>query len=117
MVYFSLLRSTHKNSILYYKAVKVTINASNLTKVIFDGVVYRHNLPDWLLPKKIIFNRFICHHGLLDFVVTSSNALYPLKTCHCLDIFQILDKAILLHFMCKLAALLKGQITFSRAYL
>ena len=70
MVRFSSPRSTHKDSILHYKAVKVTINTPDFAEVIFD-------------------------HGFLDSVVTNSGSLYPLGTCRCCAIFQMLDAAIL----------------------
>ena len=36
MVCFSLLQSTHEESIIYYKAVKITINTPKLAEVILD---------------------------------------------------------------------------------
>ena len=67
-IHISSLRSTHKDSILYYKSVKVTINTPSFAKVILDVVV--------------------CYHYLLGMVVSDSGAFYPLKTCHCCAIFQ-----------------------------
>ena len=46
MVRFSPLQSTHKDSILYYKAVKVTIDVPEFVDVILDIVVCRQNLPN-----------------------------------------------------------------------
>ena len=45
MVRFSSPRSTHEDSILHYKAVKVTINAPDFAEVILDVVVSRHDFP------------------------------------------------------------------------
>ena len=70
MVCFSSLQLTHKDSILYYKTVKVTINTPNFAEVIFDVVVCCHNLPDWLLPIETLSDVIIYHYGLLDSVVT-----------------------------------------------
>ena len=39
MICFLLPQSTHKNSILYHKAVKVMINASNFAKIIVNVIV------------------------------------------------------------------------------
>ena len=45
MVRFSSPRLTHEDSILHYKAVKVTINAPGFAEVILDVVVRHHCLP------------------------------------------------------------------------
>ena len=76
MVHFLSLQLTHKDSILHYKAVKVTINTPNFEEVILDVVVCRHNLPDWLLPIKTLSNVIICHCGFLDSVVTNVRRNY-----------------------------------------
>ena len=92
------------------------INPPDFAELFFDIIICRHNLPDWLLPIETLSNVFICYHGILDSVIISSGALYPLKTCHCIAIFQILDAAILPRSICKSAAVLKDQIAVSRAY-
>ena len=97
MVCFSSLRSTYKDSILHYKAVKVTINVPDVAEVILNIVV--------------------CHHGLPGLVVINSGALYPLGTCHCCAMFYALDAVFLLRLICKHAALPKSQIAASKAYL
>ena len=79
MVRFSSPQLTHKNSILYYKAVKVTINIPNFAEVNLNVVVCCHNLLDLLLPIETFSNIFICNRGLLDSVVTNSGTLYFLK--------------------------------------
>ena len=62
MVSFSSTRSTHKDSILQFKAVKVTIDTSSFAEAIVNVIISLQ-------------------------VVTNSGALYPLKTCHCCTIF------------------------------
>ena len=73
---FLSMQSTHKNSILHYKAVKVTINIPNFAKVIVNVIVCLQ-------------------------VVTNSGALYSLETCNCCAIFWMLGVAILSHSICK----------------
>lgn len=91
------LQSNFKDNILYYKTVKVTINALNFAEVILNIVAYLY--------------------GLLGPVLTNNSALNTLKPCYCYIIFQTLDVAILLRFICKPAALLKDQIAASGVYL
>ena len=64
MVCFSSPQSTHKDSILHYKAVKVTIDVSDFVEAILDIVVRHHSLP--------------------GSIVTDSGSLFcDLETCHC----------------------------------
>ena len=93
MVRFSSPRSTHKDSILHYKAVKIMIDAPGFAEVILDVVVR--------------------HHSLLGPVVTNSSTLYPLETCCRCVIF---NAVFLRRSICKPAALPKGQIAASKAY-
>ena len=66
---------------------------------------------------EVILDIVVCRHDFLGSVVTNSGTLYPLETCHCYAIFQTLDAAILPRSICKPAALPKGQIATSGAYL
>ena len=43
----------------------------------------------------------VCHYNLPRLVVTNSNALYPLETCHWYAIIQKLNAAILPSSICK----------------
>lgn len=80
----------------WYKSVKIIIVTPGVVKVILDIIV--------------------CYYYLSSLVITNSCAFYPFETCYYYAIFQILDAAILLHFICKSAALLKGQIVTNRVY-
>ena len=93
MVCFLLLQLIYKNSFLYYKTVKIMIDALGFAEVIFNITVY--------------------HYGFLGPVITNSSTLYPLKTCPCYVIFYIV---FLQRSICKPAALPKDQIVASKAY-
>lgn len=69
MICFLLLQSTYKNFILYYKADKFTINASNFAKVFFDVIVY--------------------HHNLLSFIIINSGFLYSFEIYYCYASFTL----------------------------
>lgn len=43
IIYFLSLQSTYKNSILYYKAIKIIINLRNFVKVIFNIIKHYCN--------------------------------------------------------------------------
>ena len=92
MVRFLSPRPTHKDSILYYKVVKVTINAPKFTEV--------------------IVNLIVCLSVVID-----SGALYRLGTCHCCAMFYELDAVLLSRSICKLAALPKSRMVAREAYL
>ena len=116
MVCFLSLQLTNKNSILHYKVIKVTIDALNFTEVILDIVVCCQNLPNWLLPIETFSNIVICYRSLLVSVVTNRDFFFFFKTyCYC-AIFQTSNAAILLHSICKPAALSKSQIAPREPY-
>lgn len=91
IVYYLSLQLTHKDSLLHYKIVKVIIHISNFINVIFDN-------------------------DFLDLIIINSSFFYHFKTYHCYTIFSILNTAILLYFISKLAILSKSQIATSKAY-
>ena len=87
------MQSIHKDNILYYKTVKIIINASGFTKVILNIVV--------------------CHHGFLGPVITNNKTFYPfIVYCH----FVIFYVVFLPCSIYKPAALSKGQIAASKIY-
>ena len=88
IVCFSLPQLTHKDSILYHKAVKVTIDAPNFAKVFVDLIVCLQ-------------------------VVTNSGTFYP-QNLSLLCYFLCIRRS---PFYRKLTALPKGQIATSRVYL
>ena len=106
-----------KYSTLQYKAVKVTIDTPDFAEVISDVVICHHDLLDSAIAMEALSGIVVCHHDLLDSVVTNSNALYPLGTCHYCAMFYALDAVLLSCPICKLAALPKGRIATSKAYL
>ena len=116
MVYFLLLQLTHKDSILYYKAVKIMINIHKFIKVMSNVIVCYYNLLDLAIIMEVFSDVVICYHNLPHLIIIDSDAFYLLEICHCYAIFQILDAIFLLRFICKPAALLKGQIAASGAY-
>ena len=116
MIYFLSLQLTYKNSILYYKVVKVTINVLDFVEVISNMIVCYHNHSNLAIAMKAFFNIVVCHHDFLCSIVINSNALYFFKTYNCYTIFQPLDIAILPHSISKSATLSKGQIAASREY-
>ena len=63
MVYFSSPQLTYKDNILYYKIVKIMINAPGFAEVILNVVVH--------------------HHCLLGSVVTNNDSIFLPKTWHC----------------------------------
>lgn len=91
MICFLSLSSSHKNNILYYKAVKVIINISNIGKIIFE-------------------------YSFLNLIITNNSFSYFFKTCHFCAIFYALDAIFLLYFICKSMALSKNQIAASKTY-
>ena len=64
----------------------------------------------------VIFDIEICHHDFLNSVIIDSGVFHLLKACYYYTIFQILEATILLHFICKLMALLKGQMITSKEF-
>ena len=96
IICFLLLQLTYKDSILYYNSIKVIINISNFTKVIFNIIVY--------------YYCFLC------LVITDNNFFCNFNLYHNYIMFYILNKTFLLYFICILVALLKSQIIFSKAY-
>lgn len=73
-------QSTHKDNILYYKVIMVTINTPNFAKVISDIVVCHYDLSDLVIAIKTLSDVVICHHDFPGSVITNSNTFYPLKT-------------------------------------
>ena len=59
IIHISSWQLTYKDSILHYKIVKITINASSFVEVILDIVV--------------------CHHCLLGLVITNNMSFFLLK--------------------------------------
>ena len=95
----------------------VTIEAPNFAEVISDMVICHHNLSDLVIAIEALSDVVDRHHGLPGLIVTNSGALYPLKACHCCAMFYALDAVLLSRPICKPAALPKGQIAASKAYL
>ena len=116
MVCFLSSQLTYKNSTLYYKAVKVTINVSDFAEVISNMVVYHHNFSNLAIGIKTFSDIVVCHHDFSGLVYTNSGTLYPLGTCHCYIMFYVLDTVFLLHPICKPIALPKSQIAANKAY-
>ena len=72
----------------WYKPVTVTIDASNFAEAILNVIVCHHSHPGYCQERLFL-------------------AFYPLKTCHCYIIFQMLVATILPHFNWKAVALPK----------
>ena len=52
IIRFLSLQSTHKDSILYYKAVLIMINSPNFTDVILNVVKCHCNFPDLVITNR-----------------------------------------------------------------
>lgn len=54
------------------------------------------------------FIEIILDYSFLDLVITNSSFFYHFETCYCYTIFYTSNTVFLSHFICRLAALLKG---------
>ena len=117
IIYFLLLQLTHKDNILHYKAVKVTIDIFDFAQVISNIIACYYNFSDLTITIKAFSNIVVCYHNFLGLVVTNNSALYPFRTYYCYVIFYVLDNILLLYSICKPVALSKSQIAASKIYL